>query len=75
MRAFTSSHSAACPARLPGGISGSISLHLSSVLLVLIGDPCANPATALESRIIHMVQEHYGQTLRFDVNIIVYVRT
>src|SRR5665647_1921502 len=72
------------PPRLPGGISGSTSPHSSSVrslgyrnllrsyrarfLLVHIGDPSSNQATTLESQMIHMIQELFGQTLRGSVN-------
>src|SRR3979411_3167549 len=68
------------PPVLPGGISGSTSLHSSSVrslgyrhllrsqratcLLVHIGDPSTNQATTLESQVIHMIQVLSGQTLR-----------
>src|SRR5712675_826530 len=68
------------PPVLPGGISGSTSLHSSSVRslgyrnllrsyrarfwLVHIGDPSSNQATILESQMIHMIQELFGQTLR-----------
>src|ERR1035437_870302 len=68
------------PPVLPGGISGSTSPHSSSVrslgyrnllrserarfLLVHIGDPSSNQATTLESQVIHMIQELFGQTLR-----------
>jgi hypothetical protein len=68
------------PPVLPGGISGSTSPHSSSVrslgyrnllrsyrarfLLVQIGDPSSNQATTLESQMIHMIQELFGQTLR-----------
>src|SRR5450631_2364508 len=67
------------PPVLPGGISGSTSPHSSSVrslgyrnllrsqrarfLLVHIGDPSSNQATTLESQVIHMIQELFGQTL------------
>src|SRR5882762_5752975 len=67
------------PPVLPGGISGSTSPHSSSVrslgyrnllrsyrarfLLVHIGDPSSNQATTLESQMIHMIQELFGQTL------------
>src|SRR5258708_29925797 len=69
------------PPVLPGGISGSTSPHSSSVrslgyrnllrsyrarfLLVHIGDPSSNQATTLESQMIHMIQELFGQTLRY----------
>jgi hypothetical protein len=33
-------------------------------LLVHIGDPSSNQATSLESQVIHMIQELFGQTLR-----------
>jgi hypothetical protein len=33
-------------------------------LLVHIGDPSSNLATTLESHMIHMIQELFGQTLR-----------
>jgi hypothetical protein len=33
-------------------------------LLVHIGDPSSNQATTLESQVIHMIQELFGQTLR-----------
>jgi hypothetical protein len=33
-------------------------------LLVHIGDPSSNQATTLESHMIHMIQELFGQTLR-----------
>src|SRR6202140_5978049 len=33
-------------------------------LLVHIGDPSSNQATTLESQMIHMIQELFGQTLR-----------
>src|SRR3984893_14768638 len=68
------------PPVLPGGISGSTSPHSSSVRslgyrnllrssrarfwLVHIGDPSSNQATTLESQLIHMIQELFGQTLR-----------
>src|SRR5258707_15745623 len=68
------------PPDLPGGIKGSTSSHSSSVkslgyrnllrsyrprfLLVHIGDPSSNQATTLESQMIHMIQELFGQTLR-----------
>src|SRR5882672_10675869 len=68
------------PPVLPGGISGSTSSHSSSVrslgyrnllrsyrprfLLVHIGDLSSNQATTLESQMIHMIQELFGQTLR-----------
>src|SRR5664279_4870992 len=68
------------PPLLPGGISGSTSPHSSSVrslgyrnllrsyrarfLLVHIGDPSSNQATTLESQMIHMIQELFGQTHR-----------
>src|SRR5882724_11331326 len=68
------------PPVLPGGISGSTSPHSSSVrslgyrnllrsyrprfLLVHIGDPSSNQATTLESQMIHMIQELFGQTVR-----------
>jgi hypothetical protein len=32
-------------------------------LLVHIGDPSSNQATTLESQVIHMIQELFGQTL------------
>jgi hypothetical protein len=32
-------------------------------LLVHIGDPSSNQATTLESQMIHMIQELFGQTL------------
>jgi len=32
-------------------------------LLVHIGDPSSNQATSLESQVIHMIQELFGQTL------------
>jgi hypothetical protein len=32
-------------------------------LLVHIGDPSSNQATSLESHLIHMIQELFGQTL------------
>src|SRR5882724_3141160 len=67
------------PPDLPGGIKGSTSSHSSSVkslgyrnllrsyrprfLLVHIGDPSSNQATTLESQMIHMIQELFGQTL------------
>src|SRR5258707_14513886 len=35
-----------------------------SFLLVHIGDPSSNQATTLESQMIHMIQELFGQTLR-----------
>jgi hypothetical protein len=34
-------------------------------LLVHIGDPSSNQATTLESQVIHMIQELFGQTLRY----------
>src|SRR5450631_116329 len=68
------------PPVLPGRISGSTSPHSSSVRslgyrnllrsqrarfwLVHIGDPSSNQATTLESQMIHMIQELFGQTLR-----------
>src|SRR6266849_3518210 len=68
------------PPVLPGGISGSTSPHASAVKslgyrnllrsqrarfsLVHIGDPSSNQATTLESQVIHMIQELFGQTLR-----------
>src|SRR5258707_8794828 len=68
------------PPVLPAGISASTSPHSSSVkslgyrnllrskrarfLLVHIGDPSSNQATTLESQMIHMIQELFGQTLR-----------
>src|ERR1700712_4667496 len=83
MRPFTTSRRITVrlpPPVLPGGISGSTSLHSSSVrslgyrnllrsyrarfLLVHIGDPSSNQATTLESHMIHMIQELFGQTLR-----------
>jgi hypothetical protein len=33
-------------------------------LLVHIGEPSSNQATTLESQMIHMIQELFGQTLR-----------
>jgi hypothetical protein len=33
-------------------------------LLVHIGGPSSNQATSLESQMIHMIQELFGQTLR-----------
>jgi hypothetical protein len=33
-------------------------------LLVHIGGPSSNQATTLESQMIHMIQELFGQTLR-----------
>jgi len=33
-------------------------------LLVHIGDPSSNQVTTLESHVIHMIQELFGQTLR-----------
>src|ERR1700675_4123867 len=33
-------------------------------LLVHIGDPSSNQATTLESHMIHMIQELFGQTLK-----------
>jgi hypothetical protein len=33
-------------------------------LLVHIGDPSSNQATTLESQVIHIIQELFGQTLR-----------
>jgi hypothetical protein len=33
-------------------------------LLVHIGDPSSNQATTLESQMIHMIQELFGQTVR-----------
>jgi hypothetical protein len=36
-------------------------------LLVHIGDPSSNQATTLESQVIHMIQELFGQTLRLSV--------
>jgi len=33
-------------------------------LFVHIGDPSSNQATTLESQMIHMIQELFGQTLR-----------
>src|ERR1700680_2938205 len=67
------------PPVLPGGINGSTSPHSSSVRslgyrnllrsyrarfwLVHIGDPSSNQATILESQMIHMIQELFGQTL------------
>jgi hypothetical protein len=35
-------------------------------LLVHIGDPSSNQATTLESQMIHMIQELFGQTLSAD---------
>jgi hypothetical protein len=35
-------------------------------LLVHIGGPSSNQATSLESQMIHMIQELFGQTLRND---------
>jgi hypothetical protein len=35
-------------------------------LLVHIGDPSSNQATTLESQMIHMIQELFGQTLRLN---------
>src|SRR6266446_5621641 len=71
------------PPVLPGGISGSTSPHSSSVkslgyrnllrsyrprfLLVHIGDLSSNQATTLESQMIHMIQELFGQTLRHPI--------
>src|SRR6266849_10032871 len=68
------------PPVLPGGISGSTSPHASAVKslgyrnllrsqrarfsLVHIGDPSSNQATTLESQVIHMIQELFGQKLR-----------
>src|SRR6202790_2956155 len=34
--------------------------------LVHIGDPSSNQATTLESQMIHMIQELFGQTLRIS---------
>src|SRR5450631_926443 len=67
------------PPVLPGRISGSTSPHSSSVRslgyrnllrsqrarfwLVHIGDPSSNQATILESQMIHLIQELFGQTL------------
>src|SRR5450755_3258918 len=67
------------PPVLPGRISGSTSPHSSSVRslgyrnllrsqrarfwLDHIGDPSSNQATILESQMIHMIQELFGQTL------------
>jgi hypothetical protein len=39
-------------------------------LLVHIGDPSSNQATTLESQVIHMIQELFGQTLRSVVILI-----
>jgi hypothetical protein len=36
-------------------------------LLVHIGDPSSNQVTTLESQVIHMIQELFGQTLRVEV--------
>src|SRR6476646_9627473 len=67
---------ASLPPVLPGGISGSTSPHSASVrslgrnllrarfLFVHIGDPSSNQATTLESQMIHMIQELFGQTVR-----------
>jgi len=33
-------------------------------LFVHIGDPSSNQATTLESQMIHMIQELFGQTVR-----------
>jgi hypothetical protein len=37
-------------------------------LLVHIGDPSSNQATTLESQMIHMIQELFGQTLTLDIS-------
>src|ERR1700674_4283224 len=71
------------PPVLPGRISGATSPHSSSVRslgypnllrslrarfwLVPIGAPSSNQATILESQMIHMIQELFGQTLRGDL--------
>jgi hypothetical protein len=41
-------------------------------LLVHIGDPSSNQATSLESQMIHMIQELFGQTLRpnYDISLV-----
>src|SRR5882724_3102775 len=73
------------PPDLPGGIKGSTSSHSSSVkslgyrnllrsyrprfLLVHIGDLSSNQATTLESQMIHMIQELFGQTLRVPTSL------
>jgi len=36
-------------------------------LLVHIGDPSSNQATTLESQVIHMIQELFGQTLTLQL--------
>jgi hypothetical protein len=38
-------------------------------LLVHIGDPSSNQATTLESQMIHMIQELFGQTLRLSASL------
>jgi hypothetical protein len=35
-------------------------------LFVHIGDPSSNQATTLESQMIHMIQELFGQTVRSE---------
>jgi hypothetical protein len=35
-------------------------------LFVHIGDPSSNQATTLESQMIHMIQELFGQTVSVD---------
>jgi hypothetical protein len=35
-------------------------------LFVHIGDPSSNQATTLESQMIHMIQELFGQTVRME---------
>src|ERR1700687_6444072 len=77
------------PPVLPGGISGSTSPHSSSVrslgyrnllrsyrarfLLVHLGDPSSNQGTTLESQMIHMIQELFGQTLRPSTGVLAVV--
>src|SRR6202011_4362960 len=43
-------------------------------LLVHIGDPSSNQATTLESQVIHMIQELFGQTLTLQLPICFEVR-
>jgi len=57
-----------CYRQLSLGAAPSRQLRRSAIrtrfLLAHIGDPFSNQATTLESQIIHMIQELFGQTLR-----------
>src|ERR1035438_4930887 len=45
-------------------------ISMARFLLVHIGDPSSNQATTLESQMIHMIQELFGQTLRADLALV-----